>query len=231
MATMASAGLLSPLHCHLNELPLLGSSSIRNKLAEFRFCQPNIALKHARNASIVPVVRAQSSSGYVPDSKFYKVEAILRQDSFCLLIIRMLSSEFLPLLSFQFITSMDHEASVGDWDAMPVELSVALLKIGIRGVTVSDVRGFGAQGGSTERHGGSEFSEDNFVAKIKMEIVVSKDQVEAVVDTIIEAAKTGEIGDGKIFVVPVSDVIRVRTGERGEKAEKMTGGLSDVSSA
>ncbi|KAM1114648.1 hypothetical protein ACFX13_048180 [Malus domestica] len=194
MATMASAGLLSPLHCHLSELPLLGSSSIRNKLAEFRFCQPNIALKHARNASIVPVVRAQSSSGYVPDSKFYKVEAILRP-----------------------------------WRVSQV--SSALLKIGIRGVTVSDVRGFGAQGGSTERHGGSEFSEDNFVAKIKMEIVVSKDQVEAVVDTIIEAAKTGEIGDGKIFVVPVSDVIRVRTGERGEKAEKMTGGLSDVSSA
>ncbi|RXH90768.1 hypothetical protein DVH24_035532 [Malus domestica] len=203
MATMASAGLLSPLHCHLSELPLLGSSSIRNKLAEFRFCQPNIALKHARNASIVPVVRAQSSSGYVPDSKFYKVEAILRCGNNSLICL--------------------------PWRVSQV--SSALLKIGIRGVTVSDVRGFGAQGGSTERHGGSEFSEDNFVAKIKMEIVVSKDQVEAVVDTIIEAAKTGEIGDGKIFVVPVSDVIRVRTGERGEKAEKMTGGLSDVSSA
>ncbi|XP_050136455.1 nitrogen regulatory protein P-II homolog isoform X4 [Malus sylvestris] len=132
--------------------------------------------------------------GYVPDSKYYKVEAILRP-----------------------------------WRVSQV--SSALLKIGIRGVTVSDVRGFGAQGGSTERQGGSEFSEDNFVAKIKMEIVVSKDQVEAVVDTIIEAARTGEIGDGKIFVVPVSDVIRVRTGERGEKAEKMTGGRSDVSSS
>ncbi|KAM1956622.1 hypothetical protein ACFX16_026010 [Malus domestica] len=194
MATIGIAGLLSPLQCHLNELPLLGSSSIRTKLAEFRFCQPNVALKHARNASIVPVVRAQSSSGYVPDSKYYKVEAILRP-----------------------------------WRVSQV--SSALLKIGIRGVTVSDVRGFGAQGGSTERQGGSEFSEDNFVAKIKMEIVVSKDQVEAVVDTIIEAARTGEIGDGKIFVVPVSDVIRVRTGERGEKAEKMTGGRSDVSSS
>ncbi|CAN6569864.1 unnamed protein product [Malus baccata var. baccata] len=194
MATIGNAGLLSPLQCHLNELPLLGSSSIRTKLAEFRFCQPNVALKHARNASIVPVVRAQSSSGYVPDSKYYKVEAILRP-----------------------------------WRVSQV--SSALLKIGIRGVTVSDVRGFGAQGGSTERQGGSEFSEDNFVAKIKMKIVVSKDQVEAVVDTIIEAARTGEIGDGKIFVVPVSDVIRVRTGERGEKAEKMTGGRSDVSSS
>jgi nitrogen regulatory protein PII len=71
--------------------------------------------------------------------------------------------------------------------------------MGIRGVTVSDVRGFGAQGGSTERHEGSEFAEDTFIDKVKMEIVVSKDQVEAVVDKIIEKARTGEIGDGKIF--------------------------------
>ncbi|KAJ0111470.1 hypothetical protein Patl1_00829 [Pistacia atlantica] len=104
----------------------------------------------------------------------------------------------------------------------------ALLKMGIRGVTVSDVRGFGAQGGSTERHGGSEFSGDKFVAKTKVEIVVSKDQVEAVIDKILEEARTGEIGDGKIFLIPVSDIIRVRTGERGEKAEKMTGGRSEM---
>ncbi|GMN52249.1 hypothetical protein TIFTF001_021402 [Ficus carica] len=103
--------------------------------------------------------------------------------------------------------------------------------MGIRGVTVSDVRGFGAQGGSAERQGGSEFSEDNFVAKVKMEIVVGKDQVEAVIDKIIEEGRTGEIGDGKIFLVPVADVIRVRTGERGEKAERMTGGRYDMSAA
>ncbi|RVW56896.1 hypothetical protein VitviT2T_024998 [Vitis vinifera] len=78
-------------------------------------------------------------------------------------------------------------------------LGKALLKMGIRGVTVSDVRGFGAQGGSPERQAGSEFSEDKFVAKVKMEIVVSKDQVEAVIDKINEVARTGEIGDGKIF--------------------------------
>ncbi|KAM7495776.1 hypothetical protein LguiA_020190 [Lonicera macranthoides] len=111
------------------------------------------------------------------------------------------------------------------------QVSSALLKMGIRGVTVSDVRGFGAQGGLTERQAGSEFTEDNLVAKVKMEIVVSKHQVEAVIDKIIEEARTGEIGDGKIFLVPISDVIRVRTGERGEKAERMMGGWSDMSSA
>ncbi|PQM33938.1 nitrogen regulatory protein P-II homolog [Prunus yedoensis var. nudiflora] len=194
MAAIAKPTLLNPLRSHLNELPLIDSSSIRTKLREFRFSHFNVTLKHARNASVLPVIRAQSSHDYVPDSKFYKVEAILRP-----------------------------------WRVSQV--SSALLKIGIRGVTVSDVRGFGAQGGSTERHGGSEFTEDNFVAKVKMEIVVSKDQVEAVVDKIIEEARTGEIGDGKIFVVPVSDVIRIRTGERGERAEKMTGGWSDLSSS
>uniref|UniRef100_A0A0E0KY63 Uncharacterized protein n=1 Tax=Oryza punctata TaxID=4537 RepID=A0A0E0KY63_ORYPU len=106
-------------------------------------------------------------------------------------------------------------------------VSSGLLQMGIRGVTVSDVRGFGAQGGSTERHEGSEFAEDTFIDKVKMEIVVSKDQVEAVVDKIIEKARTGEIGDGKIFLIPVSDVIRIRTGERGERAERMAGGLAD----
>lgn len=111
------------------------------------------------------------------------------------------------------------------------QVSSALLNIGIRGVTVSDVRGFGAQGGLTERQAGSEFTEDMFLHKVKMEIVVSKDQVEAVIDKIIEVARTGEIGDGKIFLVPVADVIRVRTGERGEKAERMKGGRADMSSS
>ncbi|CBI36998.3 hypothetical protein VitviT2T_009658 [Vitis vinifera] len=119
------------------------------------------------------------------------------------------------------------EAILRPWRIQQV--SSALLKMGIRGVTVSDVRGFGAQGGSPERQAGSEFSEDKFVAKVKMEIVVSKDQVEAVIDKISEVARTGEIGDGKIFLVPISDVIRVRTGERGELAERMTGGRTDMS--
>ncbi|KAF6982467.1 hypothetical protein CFC21_000847 [Triticum aestivum] len=107
------------------------------------------------------------------------------------------------------------------------EILQGLLEMGIRGVTVSDVRGYGAQGGSTERYEGSEFSEDTFIAKVKMEIVVCKEQVEPVIDKIIEKARTGEIGDGKIFLIPVADVVRVRTGERGVHAERMIGGLSD----
>ncbi|KAJ7977707.1 Nitrogen regulatory protein P-II [Quillaja saponaria] len=196
MATMAKQGLFSTRNCHIYEFkhPFLGGSSICQYFGDCRFSQRNAALKFKRNASFTPIFRAQITPDYVPDSKFYKVEAILRP-----------------------------------WRVSQV--SSALVKMGIRGVTVSDVRGFGAQGGSKERHGGSEFSEDNFVAKVKMEIVVSKDQVEAVIDKIIEEARTGEIGDGKIFLVPVSDVIRVRTGERGEKAERMSGGRSEISTA
>ncbi|URE17908.1 Nitrogen regulatory protein P-II [Musa troglodytarum] len=139
-------------------------------------------------------------------------------------VIRAQSSlEYTPDAEFYKI-----EAIVRPWRVHHV--SSGLLQMGIRGVTVSDVRGFGAQGGSTERHGGSEFSEDKFIAKVKMEIVVCKDQVEAVVEKIIEEARTGEIGDGKIFLIPVSDVIRVRTGERGEKAERMSGGRADMMS-
>ncbi|CAL9127545.1 unnamed protein product [Musa acuminata var. zebrina] len=140
-------------------------------------------------------------------------------------VIRAQSSpEYTPDAEFYKI-----EAIVRPWRVHHV--SSGLLQMGIRGVTVSDVRGFGAQGGSTERHGGSEFSEDKFIAKVKMEIVVCKDQVEAVVEKIIEEARTGEIGDGKIFLIPVSDVIRVRTGERGEKAERMSGGRADMMSS
>ncbi|KAG6417799.1 hypothetical protein SASPL_119992 [Salvia splendens] len=109
------------------------------------------------------------------------------------------------------------EAILRPWRIQQV--SSALLKMGIRGITVSDVRGFGAQGGSAERQAGSEFSEDNFVVKVKMEIVVSKDQVEEVIAKIIDQARTGEIGDGKIFVSPVADIIRVRTAELSPSLE------------
>jgi nitrogen regulatory protein P-II 1 len=84
-------------------------------------------------------------------------------------------------------------------------------------MTVSEVRGFGRQKGHKEQYRGAEYTVD-FLPKAKMEVIVPDDQVKAVVDTILESARTGQIGDGKIFVLPVEDIIRIRTGEAGETA-------------
>jgi nitrogen regulatory protein PII len=97
------------------------------------------------------------------------------------------------------------------------EVKEALNEIGIQGITVSEVKGFGRQKGHTELYRGAEYVVD-FIPKIKMEIIVSDEMVEQVVNTIADAAKTGRIGDGKIFVTSVEDVLRIRTGERGEDA-------------
>jgi nitrogen regulatory protein P-II 1 len=97
------------------------------------------------------------------------------------------------------------------------EVKEALNEIGIQGITVSEVKGFGRQKGHTELYRGAEYVVD-FIPKIKMEIIVSDDIVTKVVETIEQAAKTGRIGDGKIFVTPVEEVVRIRTGERGEDA-------------
>jgi nitrogen regulatory protein P-II 1 len=97
------------------------------------------------------------------------------------------------------------------------EVKEALNEIGIQGITVSEVKGFGRQKGHTELYRGAEYVVD-FIPKIKMEIIVADDQVAQVVDVIEEAAKTGRIGDGKIFVTPIDEVVRIRTGERGEDA-------------
>jgi nitrogen regulatory protein P-II 1 len=93
----------------------------------------------------------------------------------------------------------------------------ALNELGIQGLTVSEATGFGRQKGHTELYRGAEYVVD-LVPTIKLEIVVRDDQSEAVVEAIVAAAGTGKIGDGKIFVSPVVDVIRIRTGERGEAA-------------
>ncbi len=93
----------------------------------------------------------------------------------------------------------------------------ALREIGIQGLTVVEVKGFGRQKGHTELYRGAEYVID-FLPKIKLEIVVSEDMVSKVIETIRESAKTGKIGDGKIFIFPAEDVIRIRTGERGEDA-------------
>lgn len=93
------------------------------------------------------------------------------------------------------------------------EVKIALVNAGIVGMTVSEVRGFGRQKGQTERYRGSEYTVE-FLQKLKIDIVVEDDQVDMVVDRIVEAARTGEIGDGKIFVSSVDQIIRIRTGEK-----------------
>ena len=97
------------------------------------------------------------------------------------------------------------------------EVKDALAEIGIEGMTVSEVKGFGRQKGHTEIYRGSEYTVD-FLPKVKVELVVGDDVVDKAVDTIGEAAKTGKIGDGKVFVIPAEDAIRIRTGEKGEEA-------------
>ena len=97
------------------------------------------------------------------------------------------------------------------------QVKIALVNAGIVGMTVSEVRGFGRQKGQTERYRGSEYTVE-FLQKLKIEIVVEDDQVEKVVDKIIAASRTGEIGDGKIFVSPVDEIIRIRTKEKNTDA-------------
>jgi nitrogen regulatory protein P-II 1 len=97
------------------------------------------------------------------------------------------------------------------------EVKIALVNAGIVGMTVSEVRGFGRQKGQTERYRGSEYTVE-FLQKLKIEIVIDDDQVDAVVDKIVNAARTGEIGDGKIFISPVDQIVRIRTGEKGIEA-------------
>ena len=93
----------------------------------------------------------------------------------------------------------------------------ALSDIGIQGMTVIEVKGFGRQKGHTEVYRGAEYAVD-FLPKIQIDIVLSDDQIERVIEVIIETARTGKVGDGKIFVTPVDQVIRIRTGETGDIA-------------
>ena len=97
------------------------------------------------------------------------------------------------------------------------DVKVALVNAGIIGMTVSEVRGFGRQKGQVERYRGSEFTVE-FLQKLKVEVVVDNDKVNSVIEAIREAAKTGEIGDGKIFITPIDSVVRIRTGDLDENA-------------
>ena len=97
------------------------------------------------------------------------------------------------------------------------DVKIALVNAGIVGMTVSEVRGFGRQKGQVERYRGSEFTVE-FLQKLKLEIVVDDDRVDTVVNAIQDAARTGEIGDGKIFISTIDSVLRIRTGDRDSSA-------------
>tara|TARA_Y100001968_G_scaffold52761_1_gene43801 strand:+ start:845 stop:1183 length:339 start_codon:yes stop_codon:yes gene_type:complete len=97
------------------------------------------------------------------------------------------------------------------------DVKIALVNSGIVGMTVSEVRGFGRQKGQVERYRGSEFTVE-FLQKLKVEVVVEDEKVNSVIDAIAEAAKTGEIGDGKIFISSIDSVVRIRTGDRDAEA-------------
>jgi nitrogen regulatory protein P-II 1 len=97
------------------------------------------------------------------------------------------------------------------------DVKEALTEIGITGMTVSDVKGYGRQQGHSELYRGAEYVVD-FLAKTKIELVVNEDEVDNCIKVISQAAKTGKIGDGKIFVMPIDDVVRIRTGETGTEA-------------
>jgi len=97
------------------------------------------------------------------------------------------------------------------------EVKDALSSVGVMGMTVTEVKGFGRQKGHTEIYRGSEYTVD-FLPKLKIEIVIEDSEAESAVDAIIKAAKTGKIGDGKVFVSPIDDAIRIRTEEKGANA-------------
>ena len=97
------------------------------------------------------------------------------------------------------------------------EVKDALTEIGVEGMTVSEVKGFGRQKGHTEIYRGSEYTVD-FLPKVKLEVAVGDEVVDKVVDAIVTSAQTGKIGDGKVFVLPIEQAVRIRTGEKGDEA-------------
>ncbi|URE17909.1 Nitrogen regulatory protein P-II [Musa troglodytarum] len=211
---------------HLNSLALVSKPNFLISVS--RAAPLHTRFRGARLPSLLPVIRAQSSLEYTPDAEFYKIEAIVR-------VCCKWVFEELQFLTFEVLghkaaqqrgMAILYKEEPPPWfllNSLPEIFALLNLVVKWRvATTVPTIL--------PALPKGSEFSEDKFIAKVKMEIVVCKDQVEAVVEKIIEEARTGEIGDGKIFLIPVSDVIRVRTGERGEKAERMSGGRADMMS-
>ncbi|GAX85349.1 hypothetical protein CEUSTIGMA_g12766.t1 [Chlamydomonas eustigma] len=137
-----------------------------------------------------------------------------------------LESMKVDLSAFPSCQFFSVDAIVRPW-RLPFVVS-KLASSGIRGMTTQDVRGVGMQGGLRERYAGTEFSDTDLVSKAKINVVVARTQVELVSRIIAASAYTGEIGDGKIFIHPVADVIRIRTAETGAVAEHMEGGMEDM---
>jgi nitrogen regulatory protein P-II 1 len=97
------------------------------------------------------------------------------------------------------------------------EVKDALIEAGVQGMTVTEVRGFGRQKGHKEQYRGAEYSVD-FLPKVKLEVIVADDQTKPVIEVIVRTARTGQVGDGKIFVTDLSEIVRIRTGESGTEA-------------
>ncbi|KAF7818098.1 nitrogen regulatory protein P-II-like protein [Senna tora] len=169
-----------------------------------------LPLSHKGNAAILPKTRAQNLSDLNTDFDL--------DTSFSLLSFpdTLKVADDVPDSKFYKV-----EAFIRPW-RLP-QLASALLKMGIDGFTVSDVRGTPGRIRSRQRG-----STDILIAKVKMEIVVSKNQVDTIINKIIDVTWTGEIDDGKIFLIPVSDVIKIRTGERGEMMESVTDGAASA---
>jgi nitrogen regulatory protein P-II 1 len=128
--------------------------------------------------------------------------------------------DFLPKVKIEVVLADDQVDAAVEAIIKPFkldEVKESLSEIGVHGMTVTEVKGFGRTGGKKEVYRGSAYVVD-FVPKVKLEIIVPEESVRQVVNAIVEAAKTGRIGDGKIFVTPVDEVIRIRTGETGEDA-------------
>jgi nitrogen regulatory protein P-II 1 len=127
--------------------------------------------------------------------------------------LRLLASPCLRLLNFAGMKKIEAIIKPFKLD----EVKESLQQIGIAGITICEVKGFGRQKGHTELYRGAEYVVD-FLPKVKLEVVVADDLVEPVIEAILKAAQSGRIGDGKIFVMPIDEVIRIRTGEKGPDA-------------
>ncbi|KAI7838893.1 hypothetical protein COHA_007358 [Chlorella ohadii] len=177
-------------------------------------CRPRpVAAPRAAPCSRQRAVRVQAGgNGTNPAAPYKQLEAIS-----------------VDLSAFPNCNFFRVEALIRPWRLQKV--TEQLNAAGIRGMTVSDVKGAGEQGGRKERYLGTEFGGDakNFlVEKTRLDVVVARGQVDTVVRLVATSAHTGEIGDGKIFVHPVADVIRIRTAETGAAAERMEGGMQDM---